>query len=40
MDRQDLQLEELLSRNPYAWRFIVLILLFVPSIGPLVIITS
>ena len=28
------------SRNPYAWRFIVLILLFVPSIGPLVIIAS
>jgi len=28
------------SRNPYACRFIVLILLFVPSIGPLVIITS
>jgi hypothetical protein len=28
------------SRNPYACRFIVLILLFVPSIGPLLIITS
>ena len=28
------------SRNPYACRFIVLILLFVPSSGPLLIITS
>ena len=28
------------SRNPYACRFIVLILLLVPSIGPLLIITS
>jgi hypothetical protein len=28
------------SRKPYACRFIVLILLLVPSIGPLLIITS
>ena len=33
-------LKNSLSRNPYACRFIVLILLFVPSIGPDVIITS
>ena len=33
-------LKNSMSRNPYAWRFIVLILLFVPSIGPLEIITS
>jgi hypothetical protein len=35
-----LSLKNSMSRNPYAWRFIVLILLFVPSIGPLEIITS
>ena len=33
-------LKNSMSRNPYAWRFIVLILLLVPSIGPLEIITS
>jgi hypothetical protein len=33
-------LKNSMSLNPYAWRFIVLILLFVPSIGPLEIITS
>ena len=33
-------LKNSLSRNPYACRFIVLILLFVPSSGPDVIITS
>jgi hypothetical protein len=40
MERQDLQLEELHVPKLYACRFIVLILLFVPSSGPLEIITS